>query len=124
VLALAGAPANLEQLDAWPSIFSRSPKVANFAGGAFKAFPHCPDRLGLYPVLPSANGSNGFSLTVQTAQFVARPIRRFKAESNALVAAGAKPRGAAPLFINDHAGSHPKAARTACISARRRGDAD
>jgi thiamine-phosphate pyrophosphorylase len=103
VLALAWRPANLDQLDAWPVDFHTFPKVANLPAPPSTPFPHCPDRLGLYPVLPSAEWvERVFDRGVQTAQ-----LRRKTTESGDLkqeiersVAAGAKHQ--AQLFINDH----------------------
>ena len=103
VLALAWRPANLDELDAWPVDFSTFPKIANLPVPPSKPFPHCPDRLGLYPVLPSAEWvERVLDHGVQTAQ-----LRRKTTDSGNLqqeiersVAAGA--RHQAQLFINDH----------------------
>jgi thiamine-phosphate pyrophosphorylase len=103
VLALAWRPANLDELDAWPVDFSTFPKVANLSAPPSTPFPHCPDRLGLYPVLPSAEWvERVLDHGVQTAQ-----LRRKTTDSGDLkqeiarsVAAGAQHQ--AQLFINDH----------------------
>jgi thiamine-phosphate pyrophosphorylase len=103
VLALAWRPANLDQLDAWPVDFHTFPKVANLPAPPSTPFPHCSDRLGLYPVLPSAEWvERVLDQGVQTAQ-----LRRKSTDSGDLkqeieqsVAAGAKHQ--AQLFINDH----------------------
>jgi len=103
VLALAWRPSNLDELDAWPVDFYTFPKVANLPPAPSKPFPHCPDRLGLYAVLPSAEWvEQVLDHGVRTVQ-----LRRKSADSGDLkqeieraVAAGAK--HDAQLFINDH----------------------
>lgn len=103
VLALAWRAANLDELDAWPVDFSTFPKVANLPSPPSKPFPHCPDRLGLYAVLPSAEWvEQVLGQGVKTVQ-----LRRKSADSGDLkqeiarsVAAGTKHE--AQLFINDH----------------------
>jgi len=103
VLALAWRPANLDELDAWPVDFSTFPKVANLPAAPSKPFPHCPDRLGLYPVLPSAVWvEQVLDHGVQTAQLRRKTTDSgdLKQEIERSVAAGKKHQ--AQLFINDH----------------------
>ncbi|CAH2791523.1 MAG: Thiamin-phosphate pyrophosphorylase (EC [uncultured Caballeronia sp.] len=103
VLALAWRPANPDELDAWPVDFSTFPKVANLPATPSKPFPHCPDRLGLYPVLPSAEWvERVLDQGVQTAQLRRKTTDSgdLKREIERSVAAGAKHQ--ARLFINDH----------------------
>ncbi|WP_082508294.1 thiamine phosphate synthase [Burkholderia sp. Leaf177] len=103
VLALAWRPSNLDELDAWPVDFYTFPKVANLPAPPSKPFAHCPDRLGLYAVLPSAEWvEQVLDQGVKTVQ-----LRRKSADSGDLrqeiersVAAGVKHQ--AQLFINDH----------------------
>jgi thiamine-phosphate pyrophosphorylase len=103
VLALAWRPSNLDELDAWPVDFYTFPKVANLPPAPLQPFPDCPDRLGLYAVLPSAEWvEQVLDQGVRTVQ-----LRRKSADSGDLkqeieraVAAGAK--HDAQLFINDH----------------------
>jgi thiamine-phosphate pyrophosphorylase len=103
VLALSWRPANLDELDAWPVDFYTFPKVANLPAPPSKPFAHCPDRLGLYAVLPSAEWvEQVLDQGVKTVQ-----LRRKSADSGDLkqeieraVAAGVKHQ--AQLFINDH----------------------
>ncbi|WP_438394573.1 thiamine phosphate synthase [Caballeronia sp. DA-9] len=103
VLALAWRPSNLDELDAWPVDFYTFPKVANLLPPPSRAFAHCPDRLGLYAVLPSAEWvERVLDQGVKTVQ-----LRRKSADPGDLkqeiarsVAAGAKHQ--AQLFINDH----------------------
>jgi thiamine-phosphate pyrophosphorylase len=103
VLALAWRPSNLDELDAWPVDFSTFPKVANLPAPPATPFPHCPDRLGLYPVLPSAEWvERVLDHGVQTAQLRRKTTDSgdLKQEIERSVAAGA--RHQAQLFINDH----------------------
>ncbi|WP_213781535.1 thiamine phosphate synthase [Caballeronia sp. dw_276] len=103
VLALAWRPTNLDELDAWPVDFYTFPKVANLPAPPLKPFAHCPDRLGLYAVLPSAEWvEQVLDQGVKTVQ-----LRRKSSDSGDLkqeiersVAAGVKHQ--AQLFINDH----------------------
>jgi thiamine-phosphate pyrophosphorylase len=103
VLALAWRPTNLDELDAWPVDFYTFPKVANLPAPPSKPFAHCPDRLGLYAVLPSAEWvEQVLDQGVKTVQ-----LRRKSSDSGDLkqeiersVAAGVKHQ--AQLFINDH----------------------
>jgi thiamine-phosphate pyrophosphorylase len=103
VLALAWRPSNLDELDAWPVDFYTFPKVANLPAPPSKPFAHCPDRLGLYAVLPSAEWvEQVLDQGVKTVQ-----LRRKSTDSGDLkqeiersVAAGIKHQ--AQLFINDH----------------------
>jgi thiamine-phosphate pyrophosphorylase len=103
VLALAWRPTNLDELDAWPVDFYTFPKVANLPAPPSKPFAHCPDRLGLYAVLPSAEWvEQVLDQGVETVQ-----LRRKSSDSGDLkqeiersVAGGVKHQ--AQLFINDH----------------------
>ncbi|KXU88181.1 thiamine-phosphate diphosphorylase [Paraburkholderia monticola] len=68
------------------------------------AFPRCPDKLGLYPVLPTADWVErvvGFGVkTVQLRRKSAEPADELKREIARCVAAG-RARDA-QVFINDH----------------------
>lgn len=103
VLAFAWRPENLDALDAWPADFSAFPKVLNLPSPPFVPFPHCPDRLGLYPVLPSADWvERVLDAGIKTAQLRRKshdPVD-LKQEIERSVAAGIKHH--AQLFINDH----------------------
>jgi thiamine-phosphate pyrophosphorylase len=103
VLALAWRAANLDELDAWPVDFSIFPTVANLPAPPSKPFPPCPDRLGLYPVLPSADWvERVLDHGVKTTQLRRKTTDSgdLKPEIERSVAAGA--RHQARVFINDH----------------------
>lgn len=106
VLAFAWRTANLDALDAWPADFSCFPKVLDLPAPPSKPFPDCPDRLGLYPVLPSATWIERVLDTgVKTAQLRRKTtdaggLNGLKQEIERSVAAGIK--HDAQLFINDH----------------------
>jgi thiamine-phosphate pyrophosphorylase len=103
VLAFAWRPGNLDEIDAWPVDFSTFPKVANLPAPPVSPFPSCPDRLGLYAVLPSASWvERVLDAGVQTAQLRRKTSEPgdLKQEIERSVAAGA--RHGAQLFINDH----------------------
>ena len=104
VLALAWRDGDeLRAEDAWPVDFARFPRVAGLPAAPDVAFARCPERLGLYPVLPSAQWvERVLDLGVSTAQ-----LRVKQAAPGALadeiarsVAAGR--RHGARVFINDH----------------------
>jgi thiamine-phosphate pyrophosphorylase len=103
VLALAWRPENLELQDAWPVDFATFPKLAGLPPAPVTPFPKCPDRLGLYPVLPSAEWvERVLDLGVETAQLRYKgtePVEKQR-EIERAVTAGRK--HAARLFINDH----------------------
>ncbi|MDR5855581.1 thiamine phosphate synthase [Caballeronia sp. LZ062] len=103
VLALAWRTGDESKDDAWPVDFATFPRVGDLPPAPEPAFAACPDALGLYPVLPSAEWvERVLDLGVVTAQ-----LRRKSADAEDLqreiersVAAGR--RHQARLFINDH----------------------
>jgi len=103
VLALAWRSGDETKDDAWPVDFATFPRVGDLAPAPEPGFPSCPDALGLYPVLPSAEWvERVLDLGVCTAQ-----LRRKSTDADDLqreiersVAAGR--RHQARLFINDH----------------------
>ncbi len=103
VLALAWRSGDENRDDAWPTDFATFPRVANLPPAPEPRFPPCPDALGLYPVLPSAEWiERVLDLDVRTAQ-----LRRKTTDADDLereiersVAAGRKHQ--ANLFINDY----------------------
>ncbi|MGV2292128.1 thiamine phosphate synthase [Trinickia sp. YCB016] len=104
VLALAWRDGDETRADdAWPVDLSRFPRVAGLPAAPTPAFPRCPERLGLYPVLPSADWvERVLDYGVKTTQ-----LRLKRAESEVLAAeisrcvtAGRK--HDAQVFINDH----------------------
>ncbi len=103
VLAFAWHSGDDAKADAWPIDFATFPRVADLPASPELAFPPCPDALGLYPVLPSADWTERvLDLGVCTAQ-----LRRKSTDADDLrheieraVTAGRKHQ--ANLFINDH----------------------
>ena len=89
--------------DAWPSDLSRFPRVLGLPVPPPQPFARCPDRLGLYPVLPSAEWVErvvGYGVkTVQLRRKTAEPAELAR-EIARCVAAGRK--HDAQVFINDH----------------------
>ncbi len=103
VLAFAWRPENLDALDAWPVDFSTFPIVLNLPAPPSLPFPPCPDKLGLYPVLPSADWvERVLDAGVKTAQLRNKSVDKnvLKQEIERSVASGKK--HDAQLFINDH----------------------
>jgi thiamine-phosphate pyrophosphorylase len=103
VLALAWRPSNLDELDAWPVDFYTFPKVANLPQPPSKLFPDCPDRMGLYAVLPSAKWvEQVLDQGVKTVQLRCKltDSAELTKEIERSVASGTKHE--AQLFINDH----------------------
>jgi thiamine-phosphate pyrophosphorylase len=99
VLALAWRTGD----EAWPDDFATYPRVADLPPAPEPAFPPCPDQLGLYPVLPSADWvERVLDLDVRTAQLRRKTTDAadLKSEIERSVAAGRKHQ--ARLFINDH----------------------
>ncbi|CAH2783023.1 MAG: Uncharacterized domain 2 associated with ThiE / Thiamin-phosphate pyrophosphorylase (EC [uncultured Paraburkholderia sp.] len=90
--------------DAFPSDLARFPRFAGLPDAPAQAFAACPARLGLYPVLPTAEWVErvvGFGVkTVQLRRKSAEPADELKREIARCVAAG-RARDA-QVFINDH----------------------
>ncbi|MEQ5839974.1 thiamine phosphate synthase [Paraburkholderia acidicola] len=108
VLALAWRDGDEKRAaDAWPTDLARFPRVVGLPAAPAQPFPRCPDRLGLYPVLPDADWVErvlGFG--VKTVQ-----LRHKTGTSGQLSAAltqdiarcvAAGRRHDAQVFINDH----------------------
>ena len=89
--------------DAWPCDLSRFPRVLGLPAAPEQPFARCPDRLGLYPVLPTAEWVErvvGYGVkTVQLRRKTAEPAELAQ-EIARCVAAGRK--HDAQVFINDH----------------------
>lgn len=104
VLALAWRDGDeTHGVDAWPVDLSRFPRVAGLPDAPAQPFPACPPRLGLYPVVPSAQWiERVLALGVATAQLRVKEALpdRLRAEIMQAVAAG-RDRGAC-VFINDY----------------------
>nr|WKF57497.1 Thiamine-phosphate synthase [Paraburkholderia busanensis] len=93
-----------DTFDAFPADLSRFPRLANLPAAPAQPFPICPSRLGLYPVLPSADWVERIAgLGVKTIQFrhkSAEPVDPLRRDIARCVAAGR--RHDAHVFINDH----------------------
>ncbi|WP_153099260.1 thiamine phosphate synthase [Paraburkholderia hayleyella] len=104
VLALAWrAGDELSLADPWPVDLARFPRVMGLPAAPAVAFAPCPVRLGLYPVLPTAQWVErvlAFGVkTVQLRRKTAEPAE-LACEIRQSVAAGR--RHDARVFINDH----------------------
>ncbi|HEV3104888.1 MAG TPA: thiamine phosphate synthase, partial [Trinickia sp.] len=104
VLALAWRDGDeMRSDDAWPADITRFPSIVGLPAAPDDPFPACPERLGLYAVVPSAHWvERVLALGVKTVQ-----LRVKEAAADALaeeiarsVAAGH--RHGARVFINDH----------------------
>jgi len=88
--------------DAWPVDLARFPRVTGLPEAPAQAFARCPDRLGLYPVLPTAEWvERVLDFGVKTVQLRHKVADSgLKDEIDRCVAAGR--RHDAQVFINDH----------------------
>ncbi|MGN6083687.1 thiamine phosphate synthase [Trinickia sp.] len=89
--------------DAWPVDLSRFPRVAGLPAAPERPFPPCEPRLGLYPVLPSAQWvERVLALGVATAQLRAKDLAGAPLRDEIARAVAAGRRHGASVFINDH----------------------
>lgn len=89
--------------DAWPVDLLRFPRVGGLPAAPTQRFAECPPRLGLYPVLPSAQWvERVLALGVETVQLRVKeaPPAQLQDEIAQAVAGGR--RHGARVFINDH----------------------
>ncbi|HTI16169.1 MAG TPA: thiamine phosphate synthase [Trinickia sp.] len=106
VLALAwrdGDEADSAREDAWPVDLARFPRIAGLPAAPAKPFAPCPERLGLYAVMPSAQWvERVLELGVSTVQLRVKDAApdALAAEIDRSVASGR--RHGAQVFINDH----------------------
>jgi thiamine-phosphate pyrophosphorylase len=104
VLALAWRDGDESHADdAWPSDLARFPQIAGLPAAPSAAFAPCPARLGLYPVVPSADWVERLlALGVKTVQLRVKAAApdRLADEIARSVAAGR--RYDAAVFINDY----------------------
>ncbi|MDR5834982.1 thiamine phosphate synthase [Caballeronia sp. LZ034LL] len=106
VLALAWRAGDEARDDAWPVDFATFPRVAELPPAPEGGFAPCPDRLGLYPVLPDAAWvERVLDLGVRTAQLRRKSTASdtpavLREQISLSVEAGR--RHGAQLFINDH----------------------
>jgi thiamine-phosphate pyrophosphorylase len=104
VLALAWRDGDeTHGVDAWPVDLSRFPRVAGLPAAPAQPFPPCPARLGLYPVLPSAQWvERVLALGVETVQLRVKDASSAQLEDEIARAVAAGRRHGARVFINDH----------------------
>lgn len=103
VLALAWRDGDEQQADAWPVDFKRFPRVLGLPAAPAQPFAPCPAKLGLYPVLPTADWvERVLDYGVKTVQLRSKQptSAALTQEIERCVAAGRK--HDAQLFINDH----------------------
>jgi thiamine-phosphate diphosphorylase len=103
VLALAWRDGDEQQADAWPVDFKRFPRVLGLPAAPAQPFAPCPAKLGLYPVLPTADWvERVLDFGVKTVQLRSKQPKSaaLTQEIERCVAAGRK--HDARLFINDH----------------------
>jgi thiamine-phosphate pyrophosphorylase len=106
VLALAwrdGDEAGEGGKDAWPVDFARFPRVLGLPAAPARPFAPCPAKLGLYPVLPTADWvERVLDYGAKTAQLRSKQPKspQLAKEIERCVAAGR--RHDARVFINDH----------------------
>ncbi|TDN67786.1 thiamine phosphate synthase [Paraburkholderia sp. BL10I2N1] len=88
--------------DAWPTDLSRFPRVTGLPEAPSQPFARCPDRLGLYPVLPTADWvERVLDFGVKTVQLRHKAADAgLTGEIERCVVAGRK--HDAQVFINDH----------------------
>lgn len=102
-LALAWRTGDENKADAWPVDFATFPRVADLPPAPEGGFPACPDRLGLYPVLPSADWvERVLDLGVRTAQLRRKSTDAADLRGEIARSVEAGRRHDAQLFINDH----------------------
>ncbi|SDD86355.1 thiamine phosphate synthase [Paraburkholderia lycopersici] len=103
VLALAWRDGDERQADAWPADIRRFPRVLGLPAAPAQPFAPCPAKLGLYPVLPTADWvERVLDYGVKTVQLRSKQPKSaaLTYEIERCVAAGRK--HDARLFINDH----------------------
>ncbi|TDG04660.1 thiamine phosphate synthase [Paraburkholderia guartelaensis] len=103
VLALAWRDGDEQQADAWPVDIKRFPRVLGLPAAPAQPFAPCPAKLGLYPVLPTADWvERVLDYGVKTVQLRSKQPKSaaLASEIERCVAAGRK--HDAQLFINDH----------------------
>ncbi len=103
VLALAWRDGDEQKADAWPVDIARFPRVLGLPDAPARPFATCPQKLGLYPVLPSADWvERVLDFGVKTVQLRSKQTEspELTREIERCVAAGRK--HDAQLFINDH----------------------
>ena len=89
--------------DAWPVDLSRFARVADLPPAPRQPFPACPLRLGLYPVVPSAQWvERVLALGVKTVQLRVKDATPAQLEDEIARAVAAGRRYEARVFVNDY----------------------
>lgn len=89
--------------DAWPVDLSRFPSVPGLPAPPAHPFPACPARLGLYPVVPSAQWvERVLALGVKTVQLRVKDAAPGRLQEEIAQAVAAGRRYDAHVFINDY----------------------
>jgi thiamine-phosphate pyrophosphorylase len=89
--------------DAWPADLARFPRVAGLPSAPAAAFARCPARLGLYPVLPSADWvERVLDAGVKTVQLRLKHAAPDVLADEIARSVAAGRRHDARVFINDH----------------------
>ncbi|PLZ01359.1 thiamine phosphate synthase [Burkholderia sp. WAC0059] len=89
--------------DAWPVDFARFPRVAGLPDAPARPFAPCPARLGLYPVLPTADWvERVLDCGVKTVQLRSKQPKSAALEREIARCVEAGRRHDARVFINDH----------------------
>ncbi|WP_321799727.1 thiamine phosphate synthase [Caballeronia sp. J97] len=102
-LALAWRAGDENKVDAWPVDFATFPRVADLPAAPKNGFPACPDRLGLYPVLPSADWvERVLDVGVGTTQLRRKTTDTTDLQREIARSVEAGSRHGARVFINDH----------------------
>jgi len=104
VLALAWRDGDERRSDdAWPVDLTRFARIAGLPPAPQQPFPACPLRLGLYPVVPSAQWlERSLALGVKTVQLRLKDATPEQLESQIARAVAAGRRHDARVFINDY----------------------
>ncbi|WP_084170179.1 thiamine phosphate synthase [Paraburkholderia ferrariae] len=103
-LALAWRDGDEARDDAWPVDIARFPRVLGLPAAPAQPFASCPAKLGLYPVLPTADWvERVLDYGAQTVQLRSKQPKspQLVHEIERCVAAGRR-HGDARVFINDH----------------------
>jgi thiamine-phosphate pyrophosphorylase len=95
--------ADMARADAWPADLARFPRIAGLPPPPAEPFARCPDPLGLYAVMPSAQWvERVLDLGVSTVQLRVKEAAPGALEAEIARSVAAGRRHGARVFINDH----------------------